>query len=123
MNSGVRISAGMKTLPRFRCASSLERLEARIAPAVVVARTGAQPNFTVTFSDDSTGDVDNDLTIRFNAATQNLEFSLDRASTFSSDLGGGNTASFGNIGTINADLGVGDDRVVFSLQNFAVTAT
>src|SRR4051812_15696940 len=99
----------MKPHPLRRCASSLELLEARIAPAVIALRTGAAPNFSVTFSDDGSDDLGTNLAFRFNNATQNIEFTTDNGFTFSNNLGGGNTASYANITSINVRLSGGDN--------------
>ncbi|HEV7402140.1 MAG TPA: VCBS repeat-containing protein [Chthoniobacteraceae bacterium] len=109
----------MRTSPQRRSASSLELLEARIAPAIIVLRSGAAPNFNVSFTDDGTGDVDNNLTLRFASGSNNLEFSTDGGITFSPNLGAANTtATFGSIATINVHLGgAADDQFVFALSS------
>jgi hypothetical protein len=84
--------------------------------AVSVSRAGAAPNFIANFNDDGNAPQNNDLVLRFNTGTQNLEFSLN-GGAFTNNLGGGNTATFANINTINANLG-SNDTLEINLQTF-----
>src|SRR5262245_25503609 len=99
----------------------IERLEERTMLSINVARTGAAPNFTVTFTDDATAPVDSRLELRFNAANE-LEYSVNGGS-FTNNLGGGNMATFGNIASIVTNFGVGSDNLVLNLQQLAINAT
>src|SRR5262245_14541104 len=98
----------------------IERLEQRTMLSINVARTGAAPNFTVTFTDDAVALVNNRLELRFNAANE-LEYSVNGGS-FTNNLGGGDMATFGNIATIVTNLGPGSDNLVLNLQTFAFDA-
>jgi hypothetical protein len=102
-------------------AATIEPLERRQLLSVSVVRTGVAPNFNVAFVDDAAAPEDNRLELRFNTGTTNLEYSIN-GGAFTSDLGGGNTASFTNIATITTNMGTGSDNVALTLQTFAFNA-
>src|SRR5579862_2837630 len=97
---------------------SIERLEPRIAPALAVSLTGSAPNLTVTFNDPLFGTIGQELVLRFQSGTDNLEYSLDGGATFSTNING-STASFANISTIAVHAATSGQLVDLNLQQFA----
>src|SRR5262245_3643143 len=97
--SGRRNRVGKRALAARSAKRSIsriiERLEERTMLSINVALTGSSPNFVVTFTDDATAPIDARLSLRFNGANE-LEYSVN-GSSFTNNLGGGNTATFANI--------------------------
>jgi hypothetical protein len=105
-----------------------ESLEDRRLLSVTATRTGSAPNFDVTFVDDSSAIVDNQLFLRFNGAGQ-LEWRTFAGSqtTFTNDLDtsavGTQTAPFAEIANLYTFMGVGSDTVEFQLTTFSIGVT
>ncbi len=103
---------------------AIESLEDRRLLSVSVSRTGSAPNYLVTFTDNATAPVNNQIVLRFNTGTQDLEYSLNGA-PFTNDLDpapGVQNAAFNDILAINTNLGPGADNLVLNLQTFAFNA-
>jgi hypothetical protein len=94
------------------------RVSRPVKAAISVSRAGVAPNFVVTFNNDGNPPVDNSLQLQFNPITHNLEYSIN-GGPFTSDLGGGNTATFANITTIVTNFGAGSNTLSLNLQTFA----
>ncbi|MGD9723137.1 MAG: Ig-like domain-containing protein [Pirellulales bacterium] len=102
-----------------------EPLESRLVLTVTPTLSGAAPNFVVTFTDDNTGIVDNNLELRFDAATDELLWAVNGGS-FSNDLDpavGVQSATFADIAQIQIEMGLGTDAVQWNLQAFQFDAT
>ncbi len=86
--------------------------------------TGAAPNFVVTFVDDNTGTIDNNLELRVAAGTNELEWAVN-GGPFSNDLdpaGGTQSATFDDIADIIVQMELGSDALTWDLQTFAFDA-
>src|SRR3989440_12884442 len=102
------------SLIAFVCVFLSRPVEAHIT----ALRTGAAPNFTVTFNNDTVPPIDNRLELRFNGSNQ-LEWSVNGGS-FTTDLGGGNTATLANNATNVTHFGTGSNKPLLNLQQFAL---
>ncbi len=107
---------------RQRGTLRLEPLEQRLALSVTAVRSGAAPNFTVTFVDSGSGPINNDLQLQINSGTNELEWGVN-GGTPTNDLGGGDVATFADISDIVVQLGAGNDSLSWNLQTFAYNAT
>jgi hypothetical protein len=111
------LSALLLSVVAFVCIRLSQPAEASVS----VTRTGVAPNYTVTFTNDATAPVDNRLELHLNGANQ-LEYSVN-GGAFTNNLGGGNTATFGNIATIVTNFGPGSNILVLNLQQLAFNAS
>ena len=113
----IRAFSSQNRLRARTAARGFEQLEARQMLTVSVSLTGPANAQIVTFVDDSSGIVDNNLQLRFDGSND-LQWSTTGNGSFSSDLdsgtGGTQVATFGNIAAVNIFGGVGNDKLSMS---------